>query len=71
MTDIKVRLTFTEEVLGTSSNNPNLHDEYIASKAPDALSRTEEIEALGVGEVTEKSMTVFPREGGEPFLYDY
>lgn len=69
---MKVRLTFLEEVLGTSSNDPELHDNFIASKAPDALSRAEEIEALGVGEVVEKSMTVFPQlKDGTPFVYDY
>jgi len=72
MKQIKVKLTFTEEVLGTSSNNPEIHSEYIASKAPDAMSRTEEVEALGVEEVVEKSMTIFPKlEDGTPFLWDY
>lgn len=69
---IKCRLTFLEEVLGTASNNPNIHDEFIASKAPDAPSRAEEVEAIGVGEAIEKGMTVFPRdENGNPFLFDY
>lgn len=72
MKEMKVRITFTEEVLGTSSNNPELHDEFIASKAPDAPSRKEEVEALGVGEVVEKDMTVFPRnENHEPFIWNY
>ena len=58
--------------MGTSSNNPEIHDEYIASKAPDAMSREEEVAALGVGEVVEKSMTVFPRdEQMNPFIWDY
>ena len=73
--EMKVRLTFFEEVLGTSSNNPEIHDEFIASKAKDAPSREEEVEALGVGEVVEKSMTVFPRmiiDGNSvPFVWDY
>ena len=70
---IKVRATFFEEVLGTSSNDPEIHDNFIASKAPDAPSRAEEIEALGVGEIIERSMTVFPRmdDGLTPFIYDY
>ena len=69
---IKCRLTFIEEVLGSASNNPNIHDEFIASKAPDAASRAEEVAALGVGEVIEKGMTVFPRnDAGEPALFDY
>ena len=77
--ELKVRLTFFEEVLGTASNNPEIHDEFIASKAPDSPTkneqRKEEIEALGVGEVVEKSMTIFPRmvvDGNSvPFVYDY
>lgn len=77
--ELKVRLTFFEEVLGTASNNPEIHDEFIASKAPDApgknARRKEEIEALGVGEAIEKSMTVFPRivvDGNSvPFVWDY
>lgn len=70
---IKVKLTFTEEVLGTSNNDPEIHDNYIASKAPDAPSRAEEVEALGIGEVVERSMTVFPRmdDGLTPFIWNY
>lgn len=68
---MKVKITLTEELLGTAAANPDIHDEFIASKAPDALSREQEVEALGVEEVVEKSMTVFPRENGNPILWDY
>lgn len=69
---LRVRLTFTEEVLGTASNDPELHDNYIASKAPDAPSREEEVAALGSGEVIERGMTVFPQlADGTPFVWDY
>lgn len=72
MSTIKVRLTFFEELLGTASANPEIHREYIASKAPDALSLEQEVEAIGVDGVAEKSMTVFPRdESGNPILFDY
>lgn len=72
MQTIKVRITFFEELLGTCSGNPELHREFIASKAPDAESMKEEVAAIGVDGVMEKSMTVFPRdENGNPFLYDY
>ena len=72
MVKTKVRLTFTDEILGTSSGNPELHREFIASKAPDAQKMEEEVAALGVDAVEEKSMTVFPRlADGTPFLYDY
>lgn len=69
---INVHATFTEELLGTASANTELHSEYIASKAPDALKLEEEIEALGADAVEAKGMTVFPKdENGNPFLWDY
>ena len=69
---IKARITFFEELLGTCSGNKELHREFIASKAPDAESMEEEVAAIGVDGMMEKSMTVFPRdENGQPFLYDY
>lgn len=72
MKEIKVKLTFLEEVLGTASADKEIHDKFIAANAPDAPSRKEEIEALGVEEVTEKSMTVFPRNTeGKPIFWDY
>ncbi len=61
MEKMKVRITFTEEVLGTASADAEIHRTYIASKAPDALSKEEEVAALGVDAVEEKSMTVFPK----------
>lgn len=72
MKEMKVRLTFIEEILGTASNDKELHAEYIASKAPDAISKKEEIEAIGVEGVIEKGKTVFTKdENGNPFIYDY
>lgn len=67
-----VRLTFTEEVLGTSPNNPDIYREYIASKSPDAKTIEDEVASVGVDEVHEKGITVFPRlEDGTPYIYDY
>ena len=72
MKEMRVRITLLEELLGTASNNREIHSEFIASKAPDAKSREEEIEAIGVDAEVEKSMTVFPRdENGKPFFWDY
>lgn len=72
MSEMKVRIRFTEKVLGTASNNKELHSEYIASNAPDAKSKAEEIEALGADEYREKQMTVFPRnEEGNPIFWNY
>lgn len=72
MITLTVKVTFTEEVLGTASANKDIHAEYIASKAPDAASIKEEVEAVGAEEVFEKSMTVFPRgKDGGPIAWDY
>ena len=72
MKEMKVRLTFTEELLGTASADPEIHRRFIASNAPDAPTREEEVAAIGVDEAVERAMTVFPRtDDGRPMLYDY
>lgn len=72
MKKMRVRITFIEDLLGTASADPHIHDEFIASNAPDAPSRAEEVEALGVEEVIAKSKTIFPKdEDGTPILWDY
>ena len=71
MEKMRVRLTFVEQILGTASANPELHREYIASKSPDAATIEDEVAAIGVDAAEEKAMTVFPKEHGKPFLYDY
>lgn len=69
---INVKAMFIEGVLGTASNNKEIYSEFIASKAPDAMSAEEEIAAVGVDETIEKGTTVFPRfDDGTPFIYDY
>lgn len=72
MTKIRVKLTLTEGILGTSPNNEEIYRDFIATKAPDASTIEDEVAAVGVDEVVEKGMTVFPRdENGNPFIYDY
>lgn len=72
MKKMNVKVTFIEEALGTASNDPNIHAEFIASKAADAPSIAEEIEAIGVDEVVEKGMTIFPKDkDGNPIFWDY
>ena len=71
-TTIRVRITFAEKILGTAPANEDVYRDFIASKAPDAKSTEDEIEALGVDAVVEKGMTVFPRDAdGNPILWDY
>lgn len=72
MKEIKVKITFTEPILGTAPANPEIYRDFIGSKKPDAASVEDEVAALGVDAVAEKRMTVFPRlDDGTPFLYDY
>lgn len=75
MSKIKVKVTLIEDILGTLPADPEIYKSYIASKAPDARTITEEIEAVGQEELYNKGMTVFPRdistEDKLPFLYNY
>lgn len=72
MRTIEVTVTYIDELLGTASADPDIHARFIASKAPDAPSREEEVAALGPDEVEARAMTVFPRmDDGRPFTYDY
>lgn len=72
MKTLYARLTFKDEVLGTASADPDVHSKYIASLAPDAISREEEVAAIGAEAVEKATMTVFPRnEEGDPIIWDY
>ena len=72
MKKMQIKLTFVEPVLGTGNSNPEIHSEFIASKAPDAKSREEEVAALGADAVEEKTTTIFARDAqGRPVLWNY
>lgn len=72
MKKIKVRITFTESVLGMTPGNEDIYRDFIGSKAEDAASVEEEVKALGVDAVVEKGKTIFPKlEDGTPFMWDY
>jgi hypothetical protein len=78
MKKLKIRMRLTDECLGMTPPNPKILTEYIASKAPDALSREEELEAAGlpsdpaVEEMVNRETTIFPKlEDGRPFFWDY
>ena len=71
MKTLKVKITLLEELLGTASANSDIQREFIASKSPDPKTIEDEVAAIGVDAAVEKSMTVFPKEDGKPFLYDY
>lgn len=72
MKEMKVKLTFVENVLGSSPNNEEIYTEFIGSKSPDAMTLKEEVEALGDDVVAEKGTTVFPRDDdGTPMFWSY
>lgn len=61
MDSIKVEIRLMDSSLGLNPSDKNLLSRYIASKAPDAPSREEEIAAYGEDEVIQKATTIFPR----------
>lgn len=69
---MKVRLTFTEELLGTLAGNKDIATEFIASKAP-GEPREDEAKAIeNIDESLEKGSTIFWRDDrSRPFLWDY
>jgi hypothetical protein len=71
MNELKVRITTFEGMLGTASADPEIHREFIASKAQAAEKTDEEVEAINADEAFEKQMTVFPRTDGKPIVWDY
>ena len=72
MKELKVRITFTESVLGSTPANEDIYRDYIATKAEDPKTIEDEVKALGVEAVAEKGKTIFPKlEDGTPFMYDY
>ena len=68
---MKVTITLTEEMLGMTAGNPEIASEFQISRSADAQKQAEEEAALSGTEIVEKSMTVFPKENGIPFMWDY
>ncbi len=69
---MKIRVTLTEEMLGTACQNVDVHKEFIASKSADCAKMEEELSALPAEELMEKAVTVLPRDtDGQPIVWDY
>lgn len=70
---MKVRITFTEPILGTLAGDPEIATEHILSKHPDLEIADDEKKALEEipEEVLQKSSTIFARLDGVPMLWDY
>lgn len=72
MRTVHVQVRFVQPILGTASADPQIHERFIASKAPDAPKLSEEVEALGAEAIEERGTTIFPKGAdGTPFLWDY
>lgn len=69
MKELNVRITLTEQMLGMASADPEIYDNFIASKAPNEDMESEEVNAIPTDD---KGMTVFPRDqDGDPCMWDY
>jgi len=66
---MKVKVTLTEEMLGTKAANPDVFADFIASKCPDEDKRKQELDNAEHRE--EAGTTVFHREDGKIGIYDY
>ena len=72
MNELKVRLTFIDDILGGNPGNEDIYREYIGSKAPDSAKIADEVAALGVEGVVEKGKTIFKKKAdGTPFICGY
>lgn len=70
LTTQKYKLTGMTRVLGSQAANPNVHSEYIASKAATYAKGEEETDKLPEG-FGQKGLTVFLRDDGALCLADY
>lgn len=72
MRKMTVKCTFIDELLGSSPSDEEIYTNYIASKAPDAETMTEELEAISVDEMMDKKMTIFYRDkAGNPCIKNH
>lgn len=68
---MKFKVTLNEQLLGTACANPKVHAEWVAVNSKDEAKILEELAALPAEERYELAMTVFPRENGRVFIWDY
>ncbi len=85
MESLKIRITTTQEMLGTTAGNSDIVRDFIASKVKDSkdpnidkearaaeeVEATEKTLAERTEEQLENAMTIFPVQDGKPFIWDY
>lgn len=72
ITKLGVKLTLTEDMLGTVPKDPAVYASYIATKAPEAMrvaALSEEVAT--VEKIEEKGWTGFHKDESGLFVYDY
>lgn len=68
----RIRIELIDDMLGTNPGNEEIHEKFIASKAPDAETRAEELEHLSKDEMIKNEMTIFYRDAdGTPQMPCY
>lgn len=68
----RIRIELIDEMLGTNPGTPEIHSKFIASKAPDAETREEELEHMSTEELEANEMTIFYRDAsGNPQMPCY
>ena len=71
---IGLRFDFEETLLGSASGNPEIHEQFIASKAPTTAETAEEVAAVSdetVEEMIQKHSTIFPKDETGLFIWNY
>lgn len=72
MKQLKVTIEFITDVLGSSPSSDTVYRDYVESKSPYKNTTSEEIFLTSVDEVTDKGMTIFPKDkDGRPFFWGY
>jgi len=69
---MKVKLTFTEPLLGTCPGNKEVATEFVLSNRPDGIAEDENATLATNEEALEKQSTIFAKTpDGKPHLWDY
>ena len=72
LTSFDAKIVLIEEALGSLPGDEKVYESFIASNAPDAKTREEEIAESSQQEVVDKGTTIFLKDGeGHPYLWDY
>lgn len=68
---LKIRLTLLNEVLGSQPSSPDIHEDYIASKAPTDDLTAEEVANIKAQNAEDKITVFYKQADGTPMLLDY